>query len=173
MKNLWLGLILVFITLAMFLRIDLAFWIMMGIPISFAGGMILMPILDTSINMISLFAFILVLGIVVDDAIVVGENIFAHQEMDKSSSIAAIDGATEVSSPVLITILTTIAAFIPMYFIPGTTGNIFSNIPNVLIVVLLFSLAEVMFILPGHLSHLNRIVSFFLAPIGKIVDFCK
>ena len=90
MKNLWLGLILVFITLAMFLRIDLAFWIMMGIPISFAGGMILMPILDTSINMISLFAFILVLGIVVDDAIVVGENIFAHQEMDKSSSIAAV-----------------------------------------------------------------------------------
>ncbi|MEE2599269.1 MAG: efflux RND transporter permease subunit [SAR324 cluster bacterium] len=170
MKNLWLGLILVFITLAMFLRIDLAFWIMMGIPISFAGGMILMPILDTSINMISLFAFILVLGIVVDDAIVVGENIFAHQEMDKSSSIAAIDGATEVSSPVLITILTTIAAFIPMYFIPGTTGNIFSNIPNVLIVVLLFSLAEVMFILPGHLSHLNRIISFFLAPIGKIIE---
>jgi len=170
MKNLWLGLILVFLTLALFLRIDLAFWIMMGIPISFAGAMILMPTLDTSINMISLFAFILVLGIVVDDAIVVGENIFAHQEMDKSSAKAAIDGATEISSPVLITILTTIAAFIPMYFIPGTTGNIFKNIPNVLIAVLLFSLAEVMFILPGHLSHLNRIISFFLAPIGKILE---
>jgi multidrug efflux pump subunit AcrB len=169
MKNLWLGLLLVFITLAMFLRIDLAFWIMLGIPISFAGAFILMPTLDTSINMISLFAFILVLGIVVDDAIVVGENIFAHQEMDKSNSKAAIDGAIEISSPVLITILTTIVAFIPMYFIPGTTGNIFANIPNVLIVVLLFSLAEVMLILPGHLSHLNRIVNFFLAPIDIII----
>ncbi|MBT7676962.1 MAG: efflux RND transporter permease subunit, partial [Flavobacteriaceae bacterium] len=170
MKNLWLGLVLVFLTLALFLRIDLAFWIMLGIPISFAGAMILMPTLDTSINMISLFAFILVLGIVVDDAIVVGENIFAHQEMDKSNAKAAIDGAKEISSPVLITILTTIAAFIPMYFIPGTTGNIFRNIPNVLIAVLLFSLAEVLFILPGHLSHLNRIISFFLAPIGKILE---
>ncbi len=170
MKNLWLGLLLVFITLAMFLRIDLAFWIMLGIPISFAGAFILMPTLDTSINMISLFAFILVLGIVVDDAIVVGENIFAHQEMDKSNSKAAIEGALEISSPVFITILTTIVAFIPMYFIPGTTGNIFSNIPNVLIVVLLFSLAEVMLILPGHLSHLNRIVNFFLAPIGIIIE---
>ena len=170
MKNLWLGLVLVFLTLALFLRIELAFWIMLGIPISFAGAMILMPTLDTSINMISLFAFILVLGIVVDDAIVVGENIFAHQEMDKSNAKAAIDGAKEISSPVLITILTTIAAFIPMYFIPGTTGNIFRNIPNVLIAVLLFSLAEVMFILPGHLSHLNRIISFFLAPIGKILE---
>ena len=170
MKNLWLGLVLVFLTLALFLRIELAFWIMLGIPISFAGAMILMPTLDTSINMISLFAFILVLGIVVDDAIVVGENIFAHQEMDKSNAKAAIDGAKEISSPVLITILTTIAAFIPMYFIPGTTGNIFRNIPNVLIAVLLFSLAEVMFILPGHLSHLNRIISFFLAPLGKILE---
>ena len=170
MKNLWLGLVLVFLTLALFLRIELAFWIMLGIPISFAGAMILMPTLDTSINMISLFAFILVLGIVVDDAIVVGENIFAHQEMDKSNAKAAIDGAKEISSPVLITILTTIAAFIPMYFIPGTTGNIFRNIPNVLIAVLLFSLAEVMFILPGHLSHLNRIINFFLAPIGKILE---
>ncbi|MCS5541601.1 MAG: efflux RND transporter permease subunit, partial [SAR324 cluster bacterium] len=84
MKNLWLGLGLVFLTLSLFLRVDLSFWIMMGIPISFAGAMISMPITDSSINMISLFAFILVLGIVVDDAIVVGENIYAHQEMKKS-----------------------------------------------------------------------------------------
>ncbi len=171
MKNLWLGLALVFLTLALFLRIDLAFWIMMGIPISFAGAMIIMPTLDTSINMISLFAFILVLGIVVDDAIVVGENIFSHQEMGKPPSKAAIEGATEIGAPVLITILTTISAFIPMYFIPGTTGNIFINIPNVLIVVLLFSLVEVMFILPGHLSHLNKIISFLIEPIGKILKY--
>ncbi|GIT73140.1 MAG: hypothetical protein Ct9H300mP28_29540 [Pseudomonadota bacterium] len=170
MKNLWLGLGLVFLTLALFLRIDLSFWIMMGIPISFAGALIAMPSLDTTINMISLFAFILVLGIVVDDAIVVGENIFAHQEMGKTNINAAVDGAIEIGPPVLITILTTIAAFIPIYFIPGVTGNIFANIPNVLIVVLLFSLIEAMLILPGHLSHLNRVISFFLAPLGKILE---
>ena len=170
MKNLWLGLGLVFLTLALFLRIDLSFWIMMGIPISFAGALIAMPSLDTTINMISLFAFILVLGIVVDDAIVVGENIFAHQEMGKTNINAAVDGAIEIGPPVLITILTTIAAFIPIYFIPGVTGNIFANIPNVLIVVLLFSLIEAMLILPGHLSHMNRVISFFLAPLGKILE---
>ena len=125
MKNLWLGLGLVFLTLALFLRIDLSFWIMMGIPISFAGALIAMPSLDTTINMISLFAFILGLGIVVDDAIVVGENIFSHQEMGKTNLNAAVDGAIEIGPPVLITILTTIAAFIPIYFIPGVTGNIF------------------------------------------------
>ncbi len=170
MKNLWLGLGLVFLTLALFLRIDLSFWIMMGIPLSFAGAMIAMPSLDTSINMISLFAFILVLGIVVDDAIVVGENIFAHQEMGKTPLQAAVDGAFEIGPPVLITILTTIAAFIPIYFIPGVTGNIFVNIPNVLIVVLLFSLIEAMLILPGHLSHLNRLISFILTPLGKLLE---
>ena len=170
MKNLWLGLGLVFLTLSLFLRIDLSFWIMMGIPISFAGALIAMPSLDTTINMISLFAFILVLGIVVDDAIVVGENIFAHQEMGKTNINAAVDGAIEIGPPVLITILTTIAAFIPIYFIPGVTGNIFANIPNVLIVVLLFSLIEAMLILPGHLSHLNRVISFFLAPLGKLLE---
>jgi len=170
MKNLWLGLGLVFLTLSLFLRVDLSFWIMMGIPISFAGAMISMPITDSSINMISLFAFILVLGIVVDDAIVVGENIYAHQEMKKSPLDAAVDGATEIGPPVLITILTTIAAFIPIYFIPGITGNIFQNIPNVLIVVLLFSLLEVMFILPGHLSHINRVMAWILAPLGKILE---
>ena len=170
MKNLWLGLGLVFLTLSLFLRVDLSFWIMIGIPISFAGAMISMPITDSSINMISLFAFILVLGIVVDDAIVVGENIYAHQEMKKSPLDAAVDGVTEIAPPVLITILTTIAAFIPIYFIPGITGNIFQNIPNVLIAVLLFSLLEVMFILPGHLSHINRVMAWILAPLGKILE---
>ncbi|MBC8259035.1 MAG: efflux RND transporter permease subunit [SAR324 cluster bacterium] len=170
MNNLLLGLGLVFLTLALFLRVDLSFWIMMGIPLSFAGAMIAMPVMDSSINMISLFAFILVLGIVVDDAIVVGENIYAHQEMKKSPLDAAVDGATEIGPPVLITILTTIAAFVPIYFIPGLTGNIFRSIPNVLIVVLIFSLIEAMFILPGHLSHVNRLMSWILAPLGKLLE---
>ena len=170
MRNLWLGLGLVFLTLALFLRVDLSFWIMMGIPLSFAGAMIAMPAMDASINMISLFAFILVLGIVVDDAIVVGENIFAHQEMNKTSLRAAVDGTLEIGPPVLITILTTIAAFLPIYFIPGMTGKIFRNIPNVLIVVLLFSLVEAMFILPGHLSHVNRLINWILLPLGKLLE---
>ena len=90
--------------------------------------MIAMPGIDVSINMMSLFAFILVLGIVVDDAIVVGENIYAHQEMNKSPVMAAVDGAKEIGMPVLITILTTTAAFIPFYFVPGTTGKFFRSI---------------------------------------------
>ncbi len=170
MNNLWLGLILVFLTLSLFLRVDLSFWIMMGIPLSFAGAMIAMPPMGSSINMISLFAFILVLGIVVDDAIVVGENIFAHQEMNKSNLQSAVDGVTEIGPPVLITILTTIAAFLPIYFIPGMTGNIFRSIPNVLIVVLIFSLIEAMLILPGHLSHMNKVISWLLSPISKLLE---
>ncbi|HCP32984.1 MAG TPA: AcrB/AcrD/AcrF family protein, partial [Deltaproteobacteria bacterium] len=167
-KNLLYGLVLVFLTLALFLKIPLAFWIMMGIPISYAGAMIAMPGIDVSINMMSLFAFILVLGIVVDDAIVVGENIYAHQEMNKSPIMAAVEGAREISTPVLITILTTVAAFIPFYFVPGTTGKFFRSIPNVLIIILFLSLVEAMFILPGHLAHRYRLIEWILRPLEWI-----
>ncbi|MAA91188.1 MAG: acriflavin resistance protein, partial [Deltaproteobacteria bacterium] len=170
-KNLLYGLVLVFLTLALFLKIPLAFWIMMGIPISYAGAMIAMPGIDVSINMISLFAFILVLGIVVDDAIVVGENIYAHQEMNKSPVMAAVEGAREISTPVLITILTTVAAFIPFYFVPGTTGKFFRSIPNVLIIILFLSLVEAMFILPGHLAHRYRLIEWILRPLEWILDW--
>ena len=170
-KNLLYGLVLVFLTLALFLKIPLAFWIMMGIPISYAGAMIAMPGIDVSINMMSLFAFILVLGIVVDDAIVVGENIYAHQEMNKSPIMAAVEGAREISTPVLITILTTVAAFIPFYFVPGTTGKFFRSIPNVLIIILFLSLVEAMFILPGHLAHRYRLIEWILRPLEWILDW--
>jgi len=170
-KNLLYGLVLVFLTLALFLKIPLAFWIMMGIPISYAGAMIAMPGIDVSINMISLFAFILVLGIVVDDAIVVGENIYAHQEMNKSPIMAAVEGAREISTPVLITILTTVAAFIPFYFVPGTTGKFFRSIPNVLIIILFLSLVEAMFILPGHLAHRYRLIEWILRPLEWILEW--
>ena len=170
-KNLLYGLVLVFLTLSLFLKIPLAFWIMMGIPISYAGAMIAMPGIDVSINMMSLFAFILVLGIVVDDAIVVGENIYAHQEMNKSPVMAAVDGAKEIGMPVLITILTTTAAFIPFYFVPGTTGKFFRSIPNVLIVILFLSLVEAMFILPGHLAHRYRLIEWFLRPLDLILNW--
>ncbi len=152
-RNMWMGLALVFLVLALFLETGLSFWIMLGIPISFAGAFTVMPQIDVSINMLSLFAFIMVLGIVVDDAIVVGENIQAHREMGKTGLQAAIDGVQEIAAPVLITILTTAAAFMAMYFIGGTTGKFFRQIPDVVIGVLVFSLIEALFILPAHLSH--------------------
>jgi len=152
-KNAFLGLILVFLVLGLFLQIRLALWVMLGIPISFLGALFLMPWLDVSINMISLFAFILALGIVVDDAIVVGENIFEHRNRGKGYLQAAIDGATEVAMPVVISVLTTIATFVPLLFISGNLGKFIVAIPLVVIPILAVSLIESLFILPSHLGH--------------------
>ena len=152
-RNLSSGLILVFIVLALFLRFRLAFWVTLGIPIAFLATLMVMPITDTSINMLSLFAFILVLGIVVDDAIVVGENIYRKQREGLRGVQAAITGAREVAVPVTFAVLTTIAAFTPMLALPGTTGRIWRIIPMVVIPALLFSLVESKLILPAHLSH--------------------
>ena len=170
LNNLWMGLLLVFLVLALFLNLQLSFWIMLGIPVSFAGAFLLLPALDASINMISLFAFILVLGIVVDDAIVVGENIYSHRERGQPWMSAAIDGAREILGPVLITILTTIAAFLPFFFIPGTTGKFFLLIPYVVIATLIFSLVEAFFILPAHLGHPSPTwISRLLQPLERVV----
>jgi len=116
-KNSILGLVLVLIILSMFLQIRLALWVILGIPISFLGALLFMPSMDVSINMISLFAFIMALGIVVDDAIVVGENIFEHRQKGKKYLQAAVDGAQEVAIPVTFSILTSIAAFMPLVFV--------------------------------------------------------
>lgn len=147
------GLALVFVVLTLFLQFRLAIWVSMGIPISFFGTLLLMPTLDMSINLISLFAFILVLGIVVDDAIVVGENIFVQRERGKPGLEAAKDGVEEVSVPVIFAVLTTVAAFSPLMMIPGVSGQIWSIIPVVVIVTLLFSIVESQLILPAHLAH--------------------
>lgn len=152
-KNALLGLVLVFIVLGLFLQIRLAIWVMLGIPISFLGAMLIMPGLDVSINMLSLFAFILALGIVVDDAIVVGENVFEHRKKRKGYLRAAIDGAVEVSGPVVFSILTTIAAFTPLLFVDGMIGKFIKTIPLVVIPILILSLFECLFILPSHLGH--------------------
>lgn len=151
-KNAFLGLILVFLVLGMFLRIRLALWVMLGIPISFFGAMLMMPSLDVSINMLSLFAFILALGIVVDDAIVVGENIYTHRNMGKNHMDAAVDGAVEIAAPVIFSVLTTVAAFLPLVFVTGTMGKFIRTIPFVVIPILLVSLIESLGILPSHLS---------------------
>ncbi|VFM97577.1 MAG: Multidrug efflux pump subunit AcrB [Candidatus Kentron sp. G] len=149
------GGILIFLLLALFLRLSVAVWVCVGIPIGFMGAMALMPALGVSINIISLFAFILVLGIVVDDAIVTGENIHTHLKRGETPILAAIRGTQEVAVPVTFGILTTVAAFVPLLLVEGRRGAIFAQIPMVVIPVLLFSLVESKLILPAHLSHIR------------------
>jgi multidrug efflux pump subunit AcrB len=149
------GGILVFILLAMFLRFSIAIWVCIGIPISFLGTLACLPFLGVTINILSLFAFILVLGIVVDDAIVTGENIFTHYKTAKNGEEAAIEGTVEVSMPVIFGVLTTIAAFMPLIVLEGRMADIFNQIPLVVIPVLLFSLIESKLILPSHLKHMK------------------
>ncbi len=151
-KNALIGLVLVSVVLGLFLEIRLALWVMLGIPVSFLGALFFMPALDLSINMISLFAFIMALGIVVDDAIVIGENIFEHRQKGKPYLKAAVDGAIEVGIPVIFSILTTVAAFVPLIFISGTMGKFIKVIPLVVISILAVSLVESLFVLPAHLS---------------------
>ena len=155
-KNGYIGLTLVFLFLAFFLEIRLAFWVALGIPISILGAFVFFPLTDFSINLISMFAFIVTLGIVVDDAIVVGENIYKHREQGKPFLEAAIAGAQEVAMPVIFSILTNVVAFLPIMFVTGTMGKFFKVIPLVVIVVFLISLIESLFILPAHLSHQGR-----------------
>ena len=150
----WQGALLVITLLALFLRPSVAFWVCLGIPMSFMGAFLLMPIFDVTLNLMSLFAFILVLGIVVDDAIVTGENVYAHLERGENPLDAAIKGTQEVAVPVTFGILTTAAAFLPLAFQTGR-GSWYAAIPFVIIPVLLFSLIESKFILPAHLKHVK------------------
>ncbi len=151
--NARIGLLLVLLTLGLFLEARLAFWVTLGIPISFAGSLLFFPASDVSINMISLFAFIITLGMVVDDAIVVGEAIYKQRQDGKGRLEAAIGGTKEVAQPVIFAILTSCVAFAPMLFVPGPMGKFFRVIPIVVIAVLLISLVESLLILPAHLSH--------------------
>jgi len=153
MRNGAWGLGLVLILLAVFLEVRLAFWVTMGIPISFLGSFLLLPALGVTINMVSMFAFIVALGIVVDDAIVVGENVYEYHQQGMPFWKAAVRGARDVALPVTFSILTNIAAFMPMFFVPGTMGKVFKTIPAVVVMVFLISLTECLFVLPAHLSH--------------------
>ncbi len=153
-KNAGFGLLLVLLVLAMFLRPSLAFLVALGIPVSFAGGLWLMPTLGISINMISLFSFILVLGIVVDDAIVTGENVYSRIQRGEHPQVASWKGTHEVGTVVVFGVLTTMVAFTPMLGLSGVSGKIWPNIPLVVIPTLLFSLLQSKFVLPAHLSLL-------------------
>lgn len=154
----WQGAVLVIALLALFLRPSVAFWVCLGIPMSFMGAFLFMPLFDVSLNLMSLFAFILVLGIVVDDAIVTGENVYSHLERGEDPLQAAIKGTQEVAIPVTFGILTTAAAFLPLAFQTGR-GSWYAAIPLVIIPVLLFSLIESKLILPAHLKHIKPRVS--------------
>lgn len=149
------GGILVLLLLTLFLRPAIAIWVFIGIPVSFMGAFFLMPVMGVTLNIFSLFAFILVLGIVVDDAIVTGENIYSHLRHSETGLQAAIRGTQEVSVPVTFGILTTIAAFLPLAFIEGRRGDLFAQIPIVVIPILLFSLIESKLVLPSHLKRIK------------------
>ncbi len=154
-RSLIQGIGLVLLLLALFLRPYLAFWVSIGIPISFLGALALMPYMGMTLNLVSMFGFILVLGIVVDDAIVTGENVYSHLQKNNDPHRAAVEGTQQIATPVTFGVLTTVAAFLPLLLIDGRRGPIFAQIPMVVIPVLLFSLIESKFVLPSHLRNMK------------------
>ncbi|MEE9282316.1 MAG: efflux RND transporter permease subunit [Myxococcota bacterium] len=147
------GLILVLLILTLFLRFRLAVWVAAGVPIAFLGALMMFPALDLTISTLAVMAFILVLGIVVDDAIVVGESVYTHERRHEDQRQAAISGTQEVYIPVIFGVLTTVAAFLPLLMNPSRMGPFFAVIGGVVIICLLFSLVESQLILPAHLAH--------------------
>jgi multidrug efflux pump subunit AcrB len=154
-----LGFVLVVFILSLFLRPILAFWVALGIPIAFGGAFFVLPQMGVSLNIGTLIAFILTLGIVVDDAIVTGENVFQHMQAGSKPLAAAINGTNEVSIPVIFGAITTMVAFLPLLLMTGTRGAIYGSVPIVVIPVLLFSLIESKLILPAHLQHSGSLAS--------------
>jgi len=154
-KNLIIGAVLVFLSLALFLRLKLAFWVIVGLPVAFLGTFLLMPSFGISVNLISLFGFILVLGIVVDDAIVIGESAYTTMRAKGHSVDNVLEGVLKVAMPATFGVLTTIAAFIPILMISGIMGKFFSSIGWVVALCLVFSIVESKLILPAHLAHMK------------------
>ncbi|MDF1787725.1 MAG: efflux RND transporter permease subunit [Verrucomicrobiales bacterium] len=147
-----IGLILVLIALGFLLELRVAFWTAIGIPVSIIGSLVLLPVLDATINMISLFGFIITLGIVVDDAVVVGEDIFHKISQGMPRLDAAVEGVRQMSVPVVFAVSTNIIAFLPLLYVTGEAGLFFKVLPAVVIAVFTVSLVECLFILPAHLS---------------------
>lgn len=149
------GSLLVLIVLGLFLRPSIAFWVTLGIPVSFAGGFIAMPYLGLTANVMSIFGFIIVVGIIVDDAIVTAENVYIKLRSGMDPLEAATEGTKEVALPVTFGALTTIVAFIPLMFFEGFYGSFTKQIPPIVAVVLLFSLLESKLVLPCHLKYVK------------------
>lgn len=151
-RNGFIGLCLVLVLLSLFLEFRLAFWVAVGIPTAFLGTMLFLPQFGASINMVSMFAFILALGIVVDDAIVVGENIYEYLERGLAPVEAAVQGARDIAVPLTFSILTNVIAFLPLAMVPGWFGKFWIVIPIVVATAFLLSWIEALFVLPGHLA---------------------
>lgn len=152
LKNGVQGILLVFLVLALFLNLKLAFWVALGIPISFMGAFLVLDYLGASVNMLSLFGFIMTLGILVDDAIIVGENVFSHYSAGKSPKQAVMDSMQQIGGPVLMAVSTTMVAFLPLMYISGIMGKFIAVMPQAVIAILAFSLVEALIILPAHLD---------------------
>ncbi|KAA1257596.1 Antibiotic efflux pump membrane transporter ArpB [Rubripirellula obstinata] len=174
------GLILVFLVLTLFLEMRLAFWVALGIPISILGSGVALSYGDQTLNMLSLFSFLVALGIVVDDAIVIGENIYAHIQMGKPLKQAAIDGTTEVMGSVAASVTTTVIAFSPMFFVSGVMGKFMAVIPFAVIAMLVISLWESVFVLPTHLAHKHTgffrfmdVLTYPIRPIGMVLNWAS
>ena len=157
-ENAIIGIILVLLFLSMFLNVRLAFWVAFGLPISFLGMFIFAANMGVTINVLSLFGMIIVIGILVDDGIVIGENIYHHYEKGKSPVRAAIDGTMEVIPPIISAILTTILAFSTFFFLEGGIGDFFAEVSTVVTLTLIVSLVEALIILPAHIAHSKALV---------------
>ncbi len=151
--NGWQGLVLVFLTMWLFFQLRLAFWVTMGLPVSFLGGLFAMAMLGYSINMISMVALLIALGLMMDDAIVIAENVASRRQRGASPLEAAVEGTREVLPGVVSSFLTTVAVFAPLAFLSGEIGQVLRVMPVVLIAVLAVSLVEALWILPNHLGH--------------------
>lgn len=172
MSNASLGLILVLILLAFFLNIRSAFWVALGIPVSLLGTIFLLPLFGSFLDSITLCAMIMVIGIIVDDAIIVGENIYKYHQLGRVPVDSAVEGTAEVFWPVMTTILTTLCAFAPMFFMPGVMGEFTKVVPLTISLALLVSLVEVFIALPAHLAgSLNK--SFVMDERGWFQPFQK
>ncbi|MDA0587109.1 MAG: efflux RND transporter permease subunit [Planctomycetota bacterium] len=168
--NALFGLVLVFVILALFLHGRLAFWVAAGIPVALFGTCGIMLLCGATLNLYSMFAFVMALGIVVDDAIVVSENVFRHRQMGKSALQAAIDGTSEVATSVICSVLTTVIAFLPLVWVSGELGKRIAVIPLAVVSMLLISLVEGLLILPCHLSHLPEPRDTWLSRLPKLTE---
>lgn len=162
------GLVLVFLFLVLFMEFKLAFWVALGIPFCFMGTFLIMSWLGLTLNMISMFALIIVLGIVVDDAMVVSDSIHSRLKRGMAPEAAALQGTVSVFWPVIASVSTTVVAFVPFFFVTGMMGKFMAILPTAVISVLLLSLVESLFILPAHLAHSARGRRLNLGPLGRL-----
>jgi len=175
MKNLGMGALLVLIVLALFLEIKLAFWVMLGIPVCFLGTMAVIstPMVDASLDLLSIFGFIIALGIIVDDAIVMGESAYAEQERHGHSVKSVVTGVYKVATPATFGVLTTVVAFAPTLFVEGVFGAFPQAAGTVVVLCLVFSLVESKWILPAHLAHSKPARHPLLLSINRLQERCN